>query len=118
MRYIPPSPADLRRLKNELELTSEQMAELFGLAGGQQWRKYTGGIAPREMGPQMLFLAAARLVLDEQELGRVLDRMREVGADVQLAAEAIKSRPPRRETAAPAPPPRGTQATALDPSSH
>lgn len=84
MRYVAPTPADLRRLKETLGSTGEQMAALFGLAGGQQWRKYTGGIEPREMGVQMLFMAAARLELNEKDLRRVLARMRTMGADVEL----------------------------------
>lgn len=88
MRYSPPTTADLRQLKDELDLTGEQMAELFGLAGGQQWRKYTGGAAPREMSMPMLFLAAARLELDEATIERVLARMRAMGAAVDLAAPA------------------------------
>ncbi|MBP0629944.1 MULTISPECIES: XRE family transcriptional regulator [unclassified Cupriavidus] len=86
MRYTPPKPEDLQRLKNELDRTGEQMAELFGVAGGQQWRKYTGGAQPREMAPQMLFFGAARLALSEDEMQRVLARMRDIGADVELDA--------------------------------
>ena len=85
MHYTPPSPADLRRLKDELRLTGEQMAELFGLGGDQQWRKYTGGAAPREMSMAKLFLATARLVLHEQDIERVLFRMGEIGAEVRLS---------------------------------
>ena len=84
MRYNPPKPDDLQRLKNELGRTGEEMAELFGVAGGQQWRKYTGGAQPREMAPQMLFFGAARLALSAAELERVLARMRDIGADVEL----------------------------------
>ena len=84
MRYTPPTTTDLQRLKDELGRTGEQMAELFGVAGGQQWRKYTGGAQPREMAPQMLFFGAARLALSNAEMERVLARMREIGADVDL----------------------------------
>lgn len=84
MRYAAPEPDDLRRLKDELGRTGEQMARLFGLAGGQQWRKYTGGVEPREMSLQMLFFAAARLELPERDVQRVLARMRALGADVDL----------------------------------
>ncbi|MBF6987271.1 hypothetical protein [Cupriavidus sp. IK-TO18] len=85
MRYTPPSTTDLQRLKDELGRTGEQMAELFGVAGGQQWRKYTGGAQPREMAPQMLFFGAARLALSDAEMERVLARMRDIGADVDLS---------------------------------
>ncbi|AIV78489.1 Uncharacterised protein [Burkholderia pseudomallei] len=82
MRYSPPSAADLRKLKDSLNKTSEEMAELFALAGGQQWRKYTGGESPRVMGEDRLFYAAARLALTDEELRRVYDKMREIGADL------------------------------------
>ncbi len=84
MRYTPPTPQDFQRLKNELDRTGEQMADLFGVAGGQQWRKYTGGAQPREMAPQMLFFGAARLVLTEEEIERVLARMQAIGATIDL----------------------------------
>ncbi|MGH1510376.1 hypothetical protein [Ralstonia solanacearum] len=84
MRYTPPTPQDFQRLKNELGRTGEQMADLFGVASGQQWRKYTGGVEPREMAPQMLFFGAARLVLTEEEIERVLARMQAIGATIDL----------------------------------
>lgn len=82
MPYIPPTAADLRRLKDELDKTSEEMAELFALAGGQQWRKYTGGESPRVMGEDRLFYAAARLALSDDELARVYEKMRAIGASI------------------------------------
>ncbi|QET01121.1 XRE family transcriptional regulator [Cupriavidus pauculus] len=88
MRYSPPKAADFQRLKNDLGRTGEEMADLFGVAGGQQWRKYTGGAQPREMAPQMLFFGAARLALSDEELERVLARMREIGAAIDLSVEA------------------------------
>jgi hypothetical protein len=66
-------------------MTGEQLAELFGLAGGQQWRKYTGGSDPREMSAQMLFFGAARLVLDEMAIARVVEKMRAIGGEVVLS---------------------------------
>ena len=84
MRYIPPTPDDLENLKQELKLSSAQMAELFGVQGGRQWRKYTGGETPREVSPHLLFFAMARLELDAQTMERILDRMRAVGAVIQI----------------------------------
>lgn len=63
-------------------MTGKQMADLFWLAGDHQWRKYTGGQAPRELSPHMAFVAAAKLSLTEEELARVLGKMAEFGAVV------------------------------------
>ncbi|GLU32552.1 XRE family transcriptional regulator [Trinickia caryophylli] len=84
MKYFSPSPEDFQRLKNELGQTGNQMAELFGVADGQQWRKYTGRAEPRQMSPQILFFGAARLVLSAEEFERVLAKMREIGAEIEL----------------------------------
>ncbi|WP_347879194.1 hypothetical protein [Burkholderia sp. BCC0097] len=84
MEYTPPKATDLQRLKDELGRTGEQMAELFGVAGGQQWRKYTGGGAPRELSPHILFFGAARLVLPDDQLALVLNKMREIGAKIDI----------------------------------
>lgn len=91
MFYKPPTIDDLRTLKEELGFTGEQMAELCGLAGGQQWRKYTGGQEPREISPQMLFFAAARLELDAEALERVANRMRAIGAELDGVCRARPS---------------------------
>jgi len=80
--YQAPTPADLQRLKDELGYTGEQMADLASVAGGQQWRKYTGGAAPRDINLHMLFFIAARLSLSADELARVTEKMREIGASV------------------------------------
>ncbi|MFM0435104.1 MULTISPECIES: hypothetical protein [Paraburkholderia] len=84
MKYSSPKASDFQDLKNRLDRTGEQMAELFGVAGGQQWRKYTGGVDPREMSPQILFFGAARLALEPAELDKVLEKMREIGAEIEL----------------------------------
>nr|WP_116136337.1 hypothetical protein [Trinickia diaoshuihuensis] len=87
MRYSSPSADDFERLKHSLGKTGNEMAELFGVAGGQQWRKYTSRSESRQMSPQILFFGAARLALSDEELARVLERMREIGADIDLAQE-------------------------------
>lgn len=84
MKYTPPSTSAMARLKANLGLTGKQMADLFGLAGDQQWRKYTGGHDPRIMSAQMLFFAMARLELDEPTIARILERMRECGAEISF----------------------------------
>jgi hypothetical protein len=89
MNYEPPAPEDLERLKNELGKSSGEMAELFGLANGRQWRRYlsTDENNKRDMGLHMLFFAMARLVLTPEDIERVLARMRTVGAMVELSAD-------------------------------
>ncbi|CAJ0774510.1 hypothetical protein LMG18090_00375 [Ralstonia mannitolilytica] len=87
MHYVPPKPQDLERLKQQLQLSSAGMAELFGVQGGRQWRKYTGGDGPREISPHILFFAMARLELDDATLERVLERMRKVGATIDLVED-------------------------------
>lgn len=89
IHYTPPATQDLRQLKEALGFTGEQMADLFGLAGNNQWRKYTGGEQPREMGPQMLFFAMAQLELDTAAIERVLDRMRQAGASIELSRQSL-----------------------------
>lgn len=87
MRYTAPTTDQLTELKQELGFTGKQMADLFGLAGDHQWRKYTGGQQPREVSPQMLFFAMARLELDESAMKRILDRMRAIGATIELPVD-------------------------------
>ena len=84
MNYTPPPAEALAQLKEELGLSSVQMSDLFGLSGGRHWRKYTGGGDPPGMSPQILFFAMARLELDEPTLNRVLNRMRAIGATIEL----------------------------------
>ncbi len=54
--YTPPTPDDLNKLKESLDYTGNQMADLAGVASNSQWRKYTGGKNSRAMSPHILFL--------------------------------------------------------------
>ncbi|MBW5285307.1 XRE family transcriptional regulator [Burkholderia gladioli] len=87
--YKSPSPADLKQLKDRLEKSSTEMAELFGVTTGAQWRKYMAADSAnrRDMGMHMLFFAMARLELDPETLERVLNRMRDAGATIELDSE-------------------------------
>lgn len=89
MHYTPPTPEELERLKVELGKSSGEMAELFGLANGRQWRRYLSEDPAnrRDMGMHMLFFAMARTELDDKSIARVLDRMRQVGATIDLAPD-------------------------------
>lgn len=86
IRYIPPTPQDLRDFKDRLEYTGDQMAAMFGLAGNNQWRKYTSGNEPRPMSLPMLFLAGA-LRNRTGTVKEVFDWCREVGAVIELVPD-------------------------------
>ncbi|WP_233863030.1 XRE family transcriptional regulator [Paraburkholderia adhaesiva] len=86
IKYTPPSPEDLAELKSELGLTGKQMAELAWLAGDQHWRKYTNPnpATARQMSSHMLFTMAAQLELSPEMIEKVLNRMRSMGATIDL----------------------------------
>ncbi len=86
-RYVPPTPQDLRDLKDRLDYSGRQMADLFGLASPQQWHKYCGGSDPREMSLPMLFLAGA-LRNRTGTVEDVFDWCRQVGATIEIAQES------------------------------
>ncbi|WP_445495231.1 XRE family transcriptional regulator [Photorhabdus sp. SF281] len=81
--YSPPTTEDLIKLKDALGFTGEQMTDLAGISGNNQWRKYTGGKMPRVMSPHILFYIAVQLTLSESDLNRILTKMREIGANVR-----------------------------------
>lgn len=81
--YTAPAPDDLEKLKSELGYTGTQMADLAGVASNSQWRKYTGGAEPRAMSPHILFFMAAQLVLNEDELSRITNKMKDIGAGIK-----------------------------------
>lgn len=93
MQYNPPTPEDLERLRDSLGKSSSEMAELFGLANGRQWRRYlsTDENNNRDMGAHMLFFAMARLELDAESLERILARMRKAGATIDLKSNDPES---------------------------
>lgn len=83
IHYVPPTPEGLLEQKHRRNATSAQMAQVYGLAGDNQWRKYTSGKEPRAMSLPMLFLAMAienrHATVDEvfeicrRETGAVID---------------------------------------------
>jgi hypothetical protein len=84
MKYTAPSAEDLQRLKDELGLSSAQMAKLFGLSSGRHWRGYTQTGERREISAQTLFFGLAQRELGAEAIARVLERMRQAGATIDL----------------------------------
>ncbi|MBA1245263.1 XRE family transcriptional regulator [Pseudomonas japonica] len=88
--YVPPSAPELAELKNKFGRTSQQMADIYGISQGANWRRYTGGADPRPMSIQMHFHMAALLTLAEPELTRVLATMSEHGARLEDSPPELK----------------------------
>lgn len=80
--YSAPTTEDLNKLKDSLGFTGNQMADLAGVASNSQWRKYTGGESPRTMSPHILFYMAAQLALTDSDLEKILEKMKEIGAEI------------------------------------
>jgi hypothetical protein len=80
LSYEPPTLGDLRELKEQFGLTGAQMAQLFNVSNDKQWRKYTGGQAPRPIGIERAFWMAAHQVLDPEQLEAVRAYMASFGA--------------------------------------
>ncbi|WP_087735975.1 transcriptional regulator [Paraburkholderia piptadeniae] len=84
---------DLIRLKDELNFSSNQMADLVGLANGRQFRRYTSLADDpkngRKMSFHMLFYLAARILAlrgTAITIDAVYAEMRRVGAKVDPLA--------------------------------
>jgi len=88
MHYEPPSAEQIEALKKELGKDGNAMADLFGVANRRAFRRYTAKVEDRanrrEIGLHMLFFAMARLELDDATFERIIERMRKVGAVIDL----------------------------------
>lgn len=82
-KYTLPTQEDLARLKSALNYSGNQMAGLAGVASDSQWRKYTGGESPMVMSRHILFYIAAQLVLSDEQLNNVINKMRDIGAEIK-----------------------------------
>ena len=65
------------------------MADLFGLASKEQWRKYSGDGAPRPMSLPMLFLAGA-LLHRTATVDQIFDWCREIGATIEIGETPLR----------------------------
>lgn len=81
--YAPPASIELEELKERLGFTGTQMAELAGVTSDSQWRKYTNSNTPRAISFHMLFFMASQLTLPETVLSEIINKMKEIGAQVK-----------------------------------
>jgi hypothetical protein len=88
MHYEPPNSEQIEALKKELGMDGNQMADLFGVADRRAFRRYTAKDAKdknkRQISAYMLFFAMARLELSAEAIDRILARMRQAGATIDL----------------------------------
>lgn len=81
--YQAPNAYDLVSLKTQLGYTGVQMADLAGVAGDSQWRKYTRRENHRAISLHILFFIAAQLTLNDDELNRIVKKMADIGAKIE-----------------------------------
>ncbi|HGJ5855849.1 XRE family transcriptional regulator [Arsenophonus nasoniae] len=82
--YKEPSVYELLKLKEKLGFNGSQMADLALVSNNSQWRKYTNRQNPRPISPHILFVMAAQLALKEDELNKILAKMRSLGASLSI----------------------------------
>lgn len=88
MLFQPPTVQQLKQLKEELGFTGAQMAQLLGLSSSRRWRDLVNENNPQGITPSSLFLGAARLTLDAKQIEQVLEKMRQIGATIDLNADS------------------------------
>jgi hypothetical protein len=71
MKNTSPTPAQVRAFLKAHGLTGSRAAELAGLSGSAQVRKYTGGENPHRMSYAIQFTLAAKCVLDADTIARI-----------------------------------------------
>lgn len=88
MFFQPPTVQQLKQLKEDLGYTGAQMAQLLGLSSSRRWRDLVNESNPQGITPSSLFLGAARLTLGDKQIEQVLEKMRQIGAEIDLNADS------------------------------
>lgn len=65
------------------------MANILGLKTSRRWRDYADENKPQGIPPANLFMGAAMVTLPSEEIERVLETMREIGAVIDLNANPV-----------------------------
>jgi hypothetical protein len=90
MHYKPPPQAELRRLREDLQFTNGQMANMFGVATGRQFHKYLSEEDKREMGFHVLMYGMAQWQLMSgpiTSMEQLYERARQIGAMVNFSED-------------------------------
>jgi hypothetical protein len=87
MIYHPPTVAQLKLWKEKLGFSGSQMSRILGLKSARRWREYADENKQQGIPPSNLFMAAAMVTLTPPQIAKVLDVMREVGAEIDLDAD-------------------------------
>lgn len=93
MLFRPPTVTQMKTWKEKLGYSGTQMARILGLKSARRWRDYADENKPQGIPPANLFMASALITLSPEQIARVLETMREVGAAIDLDAEADKAAP-------------------------
>lgn len=87
MLFRSPTVTQMKQWKEKLQFSGTQMAKILGLKSARRWRDYADENKPQGIPPANLFMAAAMVTLSQDEIDRVLNTMREVGATISLAED-------------------------------
>lgn len=93
MLFRSPTVAQMKQWKEKLGYSGTQMARVLGLKSARRWRDYADENKPQGIPPANLFMASALVTLPQEQIDRVLETMREVGAAIDLDADPEKPEP-------------------------
>ncbi|EHR9328960.1 XRE family transcriptional regulator [Escherichia coli] len=82
-KYLPPMQENLVKRKSALNYYVNQMAGIAGVDSDSQCRKYTSNEISRVMSKHLLFYIAAQLIMFDEQLNNVTNKMRNIGAEIQ-----------------------------------
>ncbi|WP_144156571.1 XRE family transcriptional regulator [Paraburkholderia sp. BCC1885] len=88
MLFRPPTVAQLKQWKASLGYSGARMAQILGMKTSRRWRDYADENKPQGIPPANLFMGAALVILPASEIELVLEKMREIGATIDLDAES------------------------------
>jgi 5-methylthioribose kinase len=93
MLFRSPTVAQMKMWKDKLGYSGTEMARILGLKSARRWRDYADENKPQGIPPANLFMASALVTLPQEQIDRVLETMREVGALIDLDADPEKQEP-------------------------